>query len=113
MWIYNSGPNTFYPIVFNIYNGTKSLNVMWNGSEAINMNNVASCHPSVSSYVSQPIYNPTLNSQPSNVFGIAKGGIAFITLSLPCSLGWRTAGTSYFLVVTGRFGNSMAFSQFG
>lgn len=114
VYFYNSGTTAFYPVQLTIYDGAKALDVLYSPTQFVNLNNPSGCTKSPSSsYLSQPLYNPAASSQPSNVYGLAQGGISYITLTLTCSLTFNTSGTIYYLLVTGLYGNTVSFSQSG
>lgn len=116
IYFYNSGATRFYPVQVTIYDSAKALDVLYTPTEVVNLNNPSSCTESPSSsFLSHPLYDPSAGSQPSGVYGIAPGGISYLTLTLPssCSLSFSTSGTIYYLVVTGLHGNTVTFAQSG
>ncbi len=116
IYFYNTGATTLYPVQTTIYDGAKALYVLYTPTQVVNLNNPSGCTVSPSSsYLSQPLYNPAASSQPSNVYGLVQGGISYLILTLPssCSLQFSTSNTIYYILVTGLYGNTVAFAQSG
>jgi len=114
LWFYNYGGVNLQPIQMQLYNSSRSLLVQFNATRITNLNSPSGCNVAASTSYENPIlYNARKGaSNPSTVVNIAQGAIAKITFTLPsCVSTTFKASHTYYMTVTGLYGNTISYFQ--
>ena len=113
VWFYNYGGVSLQPVQVQLYNSSRSLFVQFNATKVVNLDNPGGCSVAASSYESPILYNSlTGATNPSGVVDIAKGAVASITFTLPrCLSASLSSGRTYYVTVTGLYGNRVTYFE--
>ena len=113
LWLYDYGGVNLQPVQVQLYNGSKTLFVQFNATKVVDLNDPSGCDVAASSYESPILYNALKGAvNPSGVVDIAQGAVKSITLTLPsCVSTTFASGKTYYVSVTGLYGNTMTYFQ--
>ena len=113
LWFYNYGGVYLQPVQVQLYNASRSLLVQFNATKVINLDNPTSCNVAATSFENHILYIALKGaSNPSGVVMIAPGAVAIITFTLPSCIATTLAtGNTYYMAVTGLYGNTITYFQ--
>lgn len=108
LYIYNYGRVALFPVLVTVYDAPQATYLTYNATYVVSTAPSACSVPATTSNE-----NPFMwNTKTSSGLSVDIGSITALKLTLPaCSTASFTSGTTYFVKVTGLYGNVMVYSQ--